>query len=437
MNKNNLQRDIPISIYPPIMLCNKNDVKKVFDSVDGESGKASIYIHIPFCPQKCDFCYFTSFTVGLSTVKAYINKLCEEIEYIGSKEVIKNKVINSIYIGGGTPTFITEECFLQLFTSIRKHFNLSNDVEINIEVRPGNEATSDKLQFLKNVGVNRVSIGMQSFVDTVLKANGRNCSVNDGIMLIERLKSVGFDNYNIDIMSGMLLESEDSWNHTIKQLLKINPSNITVYKMQLYENSKLTQYCREHDIKTMTEDQELSFIRHFYDILLKNGYELMSSTYSFSKGIQYISKYREYRNNGENLIALGIASNGIINGIVYQKTFDMNAYMNDNFEPTSAYEMSRDEIILRGVILGMKCGMIDRTKFAEKYKVEPCEYFPQFKEMENLGYIEITPDVIRVCYDFIFFVDSLIRTFFVPKKIMNMEKLMLKYKNFDFGGIKK
>lgn len=435
MNVDKLRRDIPISIYPPIMLYNKKDVKNVFTPVKNSTSKASIYIHIPFCPQKCDFCYFTSFSAGMSKVKAYISKVCEEIAYIGAKEAVKNKIIDSIYIGGGTPTYISKECFSQLFISIREHFNLSNDIEINVEVRPGNEATLDKLQFLKSVGVNRISVGMQSFDDTVLKANGRNSSVNDGIELINKLNKIGFDNYNIDIMSGMLLDTKDSWTNTINQLLKISPANITVYKMQLYENSKLTQHCRENNITTMTEDEELSFTRHFYDVLLKNGYELMSSTYSFSKGPQYVSKYREYRNTGEDLIALGISSNGILNGCVYQKTYDMDSYMNNNFEPTSAYRMSNDEIILRGIILGMKCGNIDRVKFEEKFKVEPYEYFTQFKEMEKLGFVEVTPTLIKVSYDLIFFIDDLIRTFFMPEKIKKMENLMLKYKNFNLGGL--
>lgn len=434
MNKINLRRDIPISIYPPIMLYNKKDANNVFDSVTGDSSKASIYIHIPFCPQKCDFCYFTSFSSGLSKVKAYVNKLCEEIAYVGTKEVIKNKVIDSIYIGGGTPTYITEECFSQLFSNIRQYFKLSNDVEINVEVRPGNEATLDKLEFIKNAGVNRISLGMQSFADSVLKANGRNCTVDDGIQLLNRINQIGFENYNIDIMSGMLLETEETWNYTINQLLKISPANVTVYKMQLYENSKLTQYCRENSIETMTEEKELSFTRHFYEVLLENGYELMSSTYSFSREPQYVSKYRQYRNAGEDLIALGIASNGILNGCVYQKTYDMVSYMNNNFNPTSAYRMPEDELILRGIILGMKCGIIDRKKFTDKYKVEPYDYFTQFEEMERLGFIEVTPNIIKVSYDLIFFIDDLIRTFFMPAKVKNMENLLLKYKNFDFGG---
>ncbi|MCX8131691.1 MAG: coproporphyrinogen III oxidase family protein [Clostridia bacterium] len=435
MNSDKLRRDIPISIYPPIMLYNKKDAKDLFTPLKDSTSKASIYIHIPFCPRKCDFCYFTSFSAGMGKVQAYISKLCEEIAYIGTKEVIKNKVIDSIYIGGGTPTYISKECFIQLFSSIREHFNLSKDIEISVEVRPGNEATVEKLQFLKSAGVNRISIGMQSFNDTVLRANGRNCSVNDGIELINKLNQLGFDNYNIDIMSGMLLETKDSWNHTINQLLKISPANVTVYKMQLYENSKLTQYCRENGINTMTEEQELTFTRHFYDVLLGNGYELMSSTYSFSKGSQYVSKYRQYRNTGEDLIALGIASNGILNGCVYQKTYEMDSYMDNNFEPTSAYRMSDDEIILRGIILGMKCGNIDRAKFEKKFKVEPYEHYAQFREMENLGFVNVTPDSIKVSYDLVFFIDDLIRTFFMPEKIKNMENLMLKYKNFDFGGV--
>lgn len=437
MKLDNLRRDIPISIYPPIMLYNKKDKEGFFDTVGDKNSKTSLYIHIPFCPKKCDFCYFTSFSAGMTKVKAYINKLCEEIEYVSKKNAVRGRIINSIYIGGGTPTYISIECFEKLFNSIRENFILSDDVEINVEVRPGKEATIEKLKFLKSVGVNRISVGMQSFNDTVLKANGRSCCVSDGLDLINKLNEVGFDNYNIDIMSGMIMENRETWENSIQQLLKIKPTNITIYKMQLYENSKLTKHCRENNINTMTEAEELEYTKHFFNSLLKGGYQLMSSTYSFSRGSEYASKYRQYRNEGEDLIALGISSNGVLNGRVYQKTYDMESYMNNNFEPTSAYKMSEEEIILRGIILAMKCGEVDRVRFKNKFKIDPYEYFKQFKEMKKLGVVDVTPTSIKVSGDYIYYIDDIIRRFFMPERIKEMERFMIKYKNFNIGGVNK
>lgn len=434
MKEHTLNRNIPISIYPPIMFYNKNDAKSVFLMDNAQESYANLYIHIPFCPKKCDFCYFTSFSAGLELVKKYVDALIEEIKFVSSKSVINTKKIHSIYFGGGTPTYLNIDCFNRLFQSIKDYFILTNDVEICIEVRPGKEATLEKLEFLRHVGVNRISIGIQSFNDEVLKVNGRNSNVKDGFELIEKIKKIEFNNVNIDIMSGMLKETEDTWEHTINQLLKIQPQNITLYKMQLYENSELTKYCKENEITPMSDEEELAFTKIFYQSFLNQGYKLMSSTYSFSKDDRSIHKYREYRNMGEELIALGLSSNGYLNGHVYQKTYDMNQYLNGMYEPTSAYKMTDSDLILRGIILGLKSGCVNRSLFKARYHVDPCDYFVnEFSMLKDLNYILIEEDEIRINYEQLFFIDDLLRTFFMPQRIKNIEEMLLKYKNYNIG----
>lgn len=320
----------------------------------------------------------------------------------------------------------------QLFQAIKSNFHLSEDIEICMEVRPGKEATLEKLKFLKEVGVNRISIGVQSFSDDVLLSNGRNCSVQDVNDLLDILNKLDFNNINIDIMSGMLSETEETWQNTIQRLLNIQPQNLTIYKMQLYENSKLTQYCKENSIQQMPESMELEYTKKFYSAFMENGYQLMSSTYSLSKGNNFIHKYREYRNNGEELIALGLSANGFLNGYVYQKTYDMEAYLNGEFKPTSAYKLSEADDILRGIILGLKSGRVNCKQFQERYKVDPYEYFnKEFKELEELKYVNIGTEEITISYDQIFYIDDLLRIFFMPQRVKDLEKIMLNYKNFN------
>lgn len=432
MKEYRLSRNIPISIYPPIMLYNKNDVKTVFISDTVQESYANLYIHIPFCPRKCDFCYFTSFSAGLGLVQKYVDALIKEIEFVSSKTIIKTKKIHSIYFGGGTPTYLNVDCLDQLFKAVKDHFSLTDDVEICMEVRPGNEATLEKLEYLKSVGVNRISIGIQSFNDEILEVNGRNSNVKDGLELIERIRKVGFTNINIDIMSGMLNETKETWEHTINQLLEIEPQNITIYKMQLYENSKLTKYCKENGITPMSDEEELAFTKKFYQAFMDKGYKLMSSTYSFSKDDKSIHKYREYRNRGEELIALGLSSNGYINGHVYQKTYDMDQYLAGMYEPTSAYKMTEADLILRGIILGLKSGCVNRTLFKKQYHVDPYDYFEkEFRELKALDYIIINKEEIRINYEQIFFIDDLLRNFFMPQRIKDIEGMLLKYKNYN------
>ncbi len=432
MEKQKLKRNIPISIYPPIMFYNKNDVETVFEPSTNQNEYANLYIHIPFCAKKCHFCYFTSFSAGYGLVKKYVDVLCKEIEYISSQSSVKNKKIHSIYFGGGTPTYLSIECLDQLFQAIKSNFHLSEDIEICMEVRPGKEATLEKLKFLKEVGVNRISIGVQSFSDDVLLSNGRNCSVQDVNDLLDILNKLDFNNINIDIMSGMLSETEETWQNTIQRLLNIQPQNLTIYKMQLYENSKLTQYCKENSIQQMPESMELEYTKKFYSAFMENGYQLMSSTYSLSKGNNFIHKYREYRNNGEELIALGLSANGFLNGYVYQKTYDMEAYLNGEFKPTSAYKLSEADDILRGIILGLKSGRVNCKQFQERYKVDPYEYFnKEFKELEELKYVNIGTEEITISYDQIFYIDDLLRIFFMPQRVKDLEKIMLNYKNFN------
>jgi len=426
-----LSRDIPISIYPPIMLYNKGDVKTIWNTPNKGVIDAILYVHIPFCPRKCDFCYFTSFSVGKEKMIKYMERLCEDIKEYGNNCRAQSKIISAIYIGGGTPTFLPEELLRQLFNAIYESFLLSDDCEICVETRPGPEMTSSKILLLKQLGVNRISMGVQSFDSDVLLANGRYCDAKQSIILYNNLLSTGFDFINIDIMSGMNGETEKTWQSTINQLLDLQPANITIYKMQRYENSKMAKN-NAHTHSGISTEKELEQTKIFYGSMKQSGYFLSTSTYSFSKAPKYLNKYRQYRNDGAEIVALGLSSNGYINGHVYQSIYDLNSYLNRKTVISNAYFMNQNEITIRGLMLGLKSGMIDRALYKKHFGKDPLElYNKQISHMEQDQLISISPDAILLANDAIYYIDHIIRDYVMPEKIREIENILLQYKNFS------
>lgn len=343
----------------------------------------------------------------------------------------KIKKIKAIYIGGGTPTFLPEELIKQLFNMILKSFSLSDDCEICVETRPGPEMTSNKIALLKQLGVNRISMGVQSFDNDVLLANGRHCDAKQSINLYNSLLAAGFDFINVDIMSGMNGETETTWETTINKLVDLQPANITIYKMQRYENSIMAKNSSDKHLKINAE-KELEQTKIFYNAMNQSGYYLSTSTYSFSKAPKYLHKYRQYRNNGAEIIALGLSSNGYINRHVYQSIYDLDSYLNGSPAISSVYCMDQNETSMRGFILGLKSGTIDRSVYKKHFGKDPLElYSEQISRMVQDQLIVVSPDEISLKNDAIYYIDHIIRDYIMPEKIRKMENILLQYKNFN------
>ena len=204
-----------------------------------------IYVHIPFCEQKCLYCDFISFYANYEVVDEYINKLLTEIE--GKKFLANDYEISSIYIGGGTPSFIEPKHISFIMQSIHNNYTLSDDCEISIEVNP-NSATKEKLSAYFNYGINRLSIGLQSANDEELKTLGRIHNYNDFLNAYNNAVHVGFKNINIDLINGIPNQSPESYKKTLKQVLMLNVKHISIYNL-IIENG--TPY------KTMLANNEI------------------------------------------------------------------------------------------------------------------------------------------------------------------------------------
>jgi oxygen-independent coproporphyrinogen III oxidase len=436
-----LKREAPISIYPPIILYNKQDIDRIWEDTSDRKRvreNSNLYLHIPFCAQRCDFCYYTSFTAGDSVVRSYVDALKKEIGLLSRYDTVQNMSFHTIYFGGGTPTYLKTEYLCDIIQTIRSSFEIQEVCEFCIEVRPGREATEEKLRALYNAGVNRISMGAQSFSQEVLDLNGRKHKLEEFYRVYELLRNIGFLNVNIDIMSGMIGDTEESWDKTVDTVMRLCPENITVYKMHVFKSSELYRKLVETGrTDAIVEDSvELERFKAARVKLENSGYQKSATPYTFTRSKTYDHAYRASRTGGSELLGIGLSSNSFVNRTVYQNTNYMEEYLskvqNEELPVKSAYKLTEEEEIKRALIFALKTSRIDRTAFKSCYGIDPLDVNRNtlgFERMQEEGLAEISGSEILLTRDAQLYTDDIVRKYLLSDKERKMESLLLLHKN--------
>lgn len=357
-----LLRDDFINQYPPLNLMNKNQLEKL-----KARRPSHLYIHIPYCLKKCDFCYYKSFeTKQLQVPDEYVNALIKEIEMLDSDTVI----LRSMYWGGGTPTLLSCEQIEKIILAIKSRFVCSSDFEFCCEMRPGPETSEDKLQLLTQYGLKRASIGCQSLNSEVLRFNGRNHSTRSFMVTYEKIRKIGVDNINVDIMTGMIGDTAPQFMETVNRLVELKPENITIYKMQMYYNSTLYKKYHNSNIYWASDAEEAEMAKEAYQYILGSGYEFADNfSFRMNKKCEHIHRTGTW--SGEDMIGVGLSSHSCVGNIIYQNENDLKEYfdrVNAGKKPISrAYEFSIYEAMIRHLIFGIKSCSYKLSSFNDRF----------------------------------------------------------------------
>jgi len=363
-----------------------------------------LYIHIPFCIRKCIYCDFLSVTYDESYAKEYVDALCKEL-------VLKKDsagALKTIYIGGGTPSVLPEESFNQLFRSIRNNFEFSSGIEITVEANPGT-LNESKIEALFSLGVNRISIGVQSFNDNELKTLGRIHSSDDAVKSIELIKKAGINNFSIDLMYGIPGQAMNSWKDTLSRAVGFSPKHISSYELTpekgtpLYEmiepapplNSPLGKGGHRGVIKMPDEELVLDMYNFAIDYLASGGYEHYEISNFALRGFRCIHNLN-YWDRGE-YIGAGAGAHSFINGVRSKNTGDIKKYMetvNNGIIPEiESMRLTRTDEIKEFIFLGLrKTEGITITKAKELGLNIP----DSCKELIDEGYLEMNENYLRL-----------------------------------------
>lgn len=334
-----------------------------------------IYIHIPFCIKKCEYCDFVSYCNKEKYVPQYINALKKEIK----NNINKEYKITTIYIGGGTPSSIEENYIADIIETIKLNMNDENlkefkNVEVTIEVNPGT-VTEKKLKTYKEIGINRLSIGLQETHDELLKSIGRIHTYEEFLKTYNLARKIGFNNINVDLIIALPNQTIQDIKENLEKIIKLNPEHISVYSLILEEGTPFYNKYNENKIKLPDEELERNMYWYVKNTLENNGYVHYEISNFSKKGFE--SKHNMNCWNQEEYLGFGVAAHSYNNKTRYSNTNSIEEYIkgsNKIIHEEQTLEDMQKEYMLLGL---RKIEGINIQKFKNKFAQNPIFIFKE------------------------------------------------------------
>ena len=360
-----------------------------------------LYIHIPFCKRKCKYCDFVSYSNIDNRIQKYIFYSKKEIEDIGISNSNAYKMgedslinIKTIYIGGGTPSYIDSKYIKEILEKVRENYKVSEDVEITLEMNPGTIDES-KLQDYKEAGINRISIGLQSTNNETLKRIGRIHTYEEFLEAFLLARKVGFENINVDLMLALPKQTIGELEEGLEKVIELNPEHISIYSLILEENTALYNEVNDGKYIMPSDEEERKMYWKTKRKLEKAGYIHYEISNFAKKGFE--SKHNLACWNQEEYIGVGAAAHSYTNNVRYSNIDDIEKYIN-NFEIGKDIDnlifhekQNHESKIKEYMILGLrKIEGIDIDKFKNKFFGNPLYIFR--KELDKL----IKEDLVEI-----------------------------------------
>jgi oxygen-independent coproporphyrinogen-3 oxidase len=333
----------------------------------------NLYIHMPYCIQRCAYCYFKTTTLKenrLRDIDRYVSSVCRELALGARHFNLKGRPVETVYFGGGTPTLMSEENIDKLFAALEENFTLA-DPQITFEGEPVT-LTERKAALLKRHKVNRISLGIQSFKEEIVFQTGRADTEEQAMKAIELAKSTGAE-VNIDLISGLAGETPETWAYSVQRALEADVHNITIYKLELYANTPYYSAERHHEIALPSDEEELALIKYAMAELKKHDYRPVN-TFTFTKGGAYDQLNTKSKWLGNDNFAAGVSAFGSLGGWNYQNTNDIGAYTEiverDELPAFRGYRCTSFDLLVRDVVMGIKLVNLSHTRIRAKHGLD-------------------------------------------------------------------
>lgn len=333
----------------------------------------NLYVHMPFCIQRCAYCWFKTTTLKenrLQQIDRYTDAVCRELELAAERFHLGERPVETIYFGGGTPSLMSEENIDKLFSAIHANFTLA-EPQITFEGEPVT-LSERKAAILKGHGVNRISLGIQSFKEEIVFQTGRRDTEAQTMEAIALAKSTGAD-VNIDLITGLANETDETFAYSVRRALEAEPDNITIYKLELYANTPWYTAAKNKEISLPDDEQELAFMRYALAELQEAGY-VPVNTFTFTKGGVSDQLHTRSKWLGNDNYAAGVSAFGSIGAWNYQNLNDIHSYT-DTVEAGElpafrGHTCSTFDLMVRDVVMGLKLVHFDHVRFRDKHGLD-------------------------------------------------------------------
>jgi oxygen-independent coproporphyrinogen-3 oxidase len=415
-----------ISNYPPFSFWKPEHVAEVQAALARPAAPGTplgIYLHIPFCRKRCHFCYFRVYTDKDATaIKRYLDLAVKELELYAAQPAIRGRKPEFVYFGGGTPSFLSEPQLLDLTNRMKALLPWDAAKEVTFECEPGT-LTDHKLQTIREIGVTRLSLGVENFSDHILDINGRAHRSKEIRRAYAHARALGFPQINIDLIAGMVEETEENWRDCVQQALELAPESITIYQMEIPFNTTIYQEMKAQGRLTApVADWQTK--RHWVDYafraLEQAGYTVASAYTAVKDPARTHFVYRDSLWQGADLLGLGVASFSHVGGTHFQNQHDFEPYLaalRDGRLPMyRALTPTPEERLIRELVLQLKLGRVSRAYFQAKFGVDIAAHFAApLAYLEAAGFVQMDGDAIRLTRPGLLQVDRLLPEFFLPQ----------------------
>jgi oxygen-independent coproporphyrinogen-3 oxidase len=416
-----------IANYPPFSVWSRDaiarDVRPALAAAPGRV-PLGLYLHIPFCRKRCHFCYFRVYTDKNATeIQAYLDALAREWELYSKEPAIAGRPLNFVYFGGGTPSYLSTRQLQSLVARLDAVSPWRTAEEITFECEPGT-LTDSKLAALRDIGVTRLSLGVENFDDRLLELNGRAHRSPEIGRAYASARALGFPQINLDLIAGMLGESDDNWRACVARTIELSPDSVTIYQMELPFNTTISKSLRGTEPSLNGALAAWSTKRRWVDEAFQAfeqaGYTV-ASAYAVVKNPNTKFVYRDRLWQGADMVGLGVASFGHVNGVHLQNLDGFGPYCEEiergQLPLGRGLRPTEEERLIREFVLQLKLGRLGRQYFLDKYGVDVLDRFrTPLHDLAAEGMLSVESDgTIRLTRPGLLRVDTFLPRFFLPQ----------------------
>ena len=375
-----------------------------------------LYLHIPFCRRRCKFCYFRVYTdKNARDVERYLAALAGEMAIYSELPVVTGRSLDFVYFGGGTPSFLSARQLRSLVARLEESITWNGAREVTFECEPGT-LDEKKLEAIREIGVTRLSLGIENFNDEILEENGRAHRSPEVFTSYEEARRLDFEQINVDLIAGMVGETPENWTDCVRKTIELEPGSVTIYQMELPFNTIYSRQVTTGSSPVADWRTKRDWVAEAFDALQAEGYHV-SSAYTLVKDPSTKFAYRDALWRGADLIGAGVASFGHTSGVHYQNLDGFDDYCSTVEEGdlplNRALKITPRQAMIRQLILQLKLGTVEAAYFRDAFGVDVLEEFRDvLRRHEQDGMLHVRDGRIELTRRGLLRVDGLLEPFF-------------------------
>ncbi len=414
-----------VSTYPPFSAWSGAGGREWRHRLDTPRSKPSsvplgLYVHIPFCVDRCHYCYYLSHDDRLDDLDRYIRALESELELHARTPALGGRELDFVYFGGGTPSLLSAARIERLMSALQDVWSWHSTREVSFECAP-RSTTTKKLEALRDWGVTRISLGAQQMNDEVLRANGRVHLTADVEAAYRDIREVGFAVVNVDLIVGLVGETDETFDSSLERIVELEPDSVTIYQLEIPLNTPLWSSLQHGEVPTIASwATKRDRLRRAFDRLERAGYAQASAYAAVRDPERHRFLYQIEQYHGADLLGIGASAFSHIDGFNQQNLPDLGEYLErvEDREPPlfRVYESTPEECMIREFVLQLKLGRVERAYFAEKFGIDLERRFATpLSDLEARGWLGVDDDHVTVTREGLLRVDRMLQSFYLPE----------------------